>query len=61
MDNLFPNGRKSVQDDSRSMQPSTLGNVEMVNNVKDGIQKDRGLTIREIAGDLDISFHVKRY
>ncbi|KYN30749.1 hypothetical protein ALC56_14951 [Trachymyrmex septentrionalis] len=53
---LFQEGRENVNDESRSERPSTSKTDENVQEVKEIVLKNRRITIREIANDLNISF-----
>jgi len=53
---LFQEGRENVNDEPRSGRPSTSKNDENVQEVKEIVLKNRRITIREIADDLNISF-----
>ncbi|XP_071649994.1 protein GVQW3-like [Temnothorax longispinosus] len=52
----FRSGRKSVKDDKRSGRPSTSKTDENVDKVKEIVVKNRKLTIRELAEDLNIAY-----
>jgi len=54
--NLFQEGRENVNDEPRSGRPSTSKTDENVQEVKKIVFKNRRITIREIADDLNISF-----
>ncbi|XP_018355926.1 PREDICTED: putative uncharacterized protein FLJ37770 [Trachymyrmex septentrionalis] len=53
---LFQEGRENVNDEPRSGRPSTSKTDENVQEVKEIVLKNRRITIREIADDLNISF-----
>lgn len=53
---LFQEGRENVDDEHRSGRPSTSNTDENVQKVREMVLKDRRITIREIADDLNISF-----
>lgn len=52
----FKEGRVSVKDDVRSGRPLTSSNEKIVDQVRQKIQSDRKLTIREISQEVGISF-----
>ena len=52
----FRNGCESVEDKERLERPSTSKTQENVERVSEMIRSNRGLTIREIAEDLNISY-----
>ena len=51
----FREGRTSVESDTRSGQPSTSRNEEMIAKVRTIVRDNRRLTVREIADDCRIS------
>ncbi|XP_029174521.1 uncharacterized protein LOC114943111 [Nylanderia fulva] len=53
---LFQEGLENVNDEPRSGRPSTSKTDENVQEVKEIVLKNRRITIREIADDLNISF-----
>ena len=53
--NCFKDGRKSAESDPRSGRPSTSRNDEVINQVHGLVLEDRRITIRELAGETDIS------
>ena len=53
--NRFKDGRKSAESDPRSDRPSTSRNDEVINQVHGLVLEDRRMTIRELAGETDIS------
>ncbi|KYN13102.1 hypothetical protein ALC57_14709, partial [Trachymyrmex cornetzi] len=53
---LFQEGREYVNNEPRSGHPSTSKTDENVQEVKEIVLKNRRITIREIADDLNISF-----
>lgn len=52
----FKSGRESIEDDERSGRPSTSKTDENIDKVKEMLVKNRKLTIREIAEDLNIAY-----
>ena len=55
--NRFKNGRKSVEDDPRSSQPSTSKTDENIVKVRDLVRSDCRLTIRGMSHELNLSFY----
>ena len=51
----FKEGRTSVESDTRSGQPSTSRNKEMIAKVRTFVRNNRRLTVREISDDCGIS------
>ena len=54
--NRFKQGRENVNDDARSKPASTSTTDENIDAVKEMFLDNRRITIREIAGDVGISF-----
>ena len=52
----FKKGRTSVESDERTGRPSTSRNNEIVEKVRSLVRADRSLTIRELSGEVGISF-----
>ena len=52
----FGNGGESVEDEERSGRPSALKTREKVERVSEMIRSNRQLAIREIYGDLNITY-----
>jgi len=51
----FKEGREEVEDDQRSVKPSTSRTQENVQHVREKVQSDRRLTIGMIADELDMN------
>ncbi len=53
--NRFQNGRNSDEDDAREGRPKTTHNAANIDHIRSFIEKDRRLTIRDIAEGTNIN------